>query len=344
MATLKDISRKLSISVTTVSRALNGYSDVNEETRKRIHQAAVELNYRPNQFARKLVTGRSGLAAMVLPDDFGITTREIWFEILAGLSVEFAKHDIDFVLKVSPTDQIVNTYQRLIERNAMDGFVVIAALPKDERVSLLARNDVPLVLHGRSEQIVECPVFDINNYELMLQSMQHLLELGHRRIAFIGGPANHGFMIDRTRAYRAALASGGLPFNPDYIACGERMTEELGMVNSIRMCSSGGEEPTAFVCGNTMIAKGIYSAMQILGRNIPEDVSVVAHDDALPEYRAVDFRPALTVTRAPLRDSSRPLVDLLVRRIRGEPVESLTEIQEAEFLVRASTSSIESKA
>ena len=170
--------------------------------------------------------------------------------------------------------------------------------------------------------------------------MQHLLEIGHKRIAFIGGPANHGFMIDRTRAYRSALASGGIPFNPDYIACGERMTEELGMVNSIRMCRSGGEEPTAFVCANTMIAKGIYSAMQVLGRNIPEDVAVVAHDDALPEYRAVDFRPALTVTRAPLRDSSRPLVDLLVRRIRGEAVESLTEIQKAEFIVRNSTSAL----
>ena len=189
MATLKDISRKLSISVTTVSRALNGYSDVNEETRKTHPPGGrrAELSSEPVRAEarhRPLGSRGHGASGTISESRRGKSGSKI----LAGLSVEFAKHDIDFVLKVSPTDQIVNTYQRLIERNAMDGFVVIAALPKDERVSLLARNDVPLVLHGRSEQIVECPVFDINNYELMLQSMQHLLELGHRRIAFIGGP------------------------------------------------------------------------------------------------------------------------------------------------------------
>ena len=337
MTTLKDISRKVNASVTTVSRALNNHSDVNEETRERIKKAAIELKYKPNQFARKLVTGRSGLVGMVIPDDYGITDRDIWFEILAGLSSEFAKFDVDFVLNVSPSGHQIDTYQRLVDRDAMDGFVIIAPLPKDERVKLLSANSIPMVLHGRSDQGVPCPVFDIDNYELMLKSMQHLIDLGHRKIAFIGGPELHGFMIDRLRGYKEALNNCGVSFDPDLVACGSRMSEEFGMVNAIRMRSAGNLEPTAFVAGNTLIAKGIYSAMQLLNITVPAEVSVVAHDDDLPTCRAVDFRPSLTVSRAPLRDSSRPLVELLMRRIRGESAEALVEIQEAEFIVREST-------
>ena len=337
MATIKDISKKLGISVTTVSRALNGYSDVNEDTRKRIQDAAKALNYRPNQIARKLVTGRSGIVAMVLPDDFGITTKAIWFEIISGLSAEFSKREMDFVLNVSAKDNILGVYQRMIDRGTADGFILIAPVKNDPRVAMLEAAKVPFVIHGQADQRCEYAYFDIDNYGLTRRSVDHLVSLGHKRIAFVSGPKEHGFVTQRVQGFNDALQAHGLEGRPSWIRYADRMTENFGLVSAIQILSRGGSVPTAFICGNTLIARGIYQAAASLELSVPQDISVIAHDDALPENRAVNFDPPLTVTRSPLRNSSAPLADLLVRRIQGEDLHSLQVTETEEFITRTST-------
>jgi len=337
MATIKDISKQLGISVTTVSRALNGYSDVNEDTRKRIQDAAKALNYRPNQIARKLVTGRSGIVAMVLPDDFGITTKAIWFEIISGLSAEFSKRDMDFVLNVSAKDSILGVYQRMIDRGTADGFILIAPVKNDPRVAMLEAAKVPFVIHGQAEQRCEYAYFDIDNYGLTRRSVDHLVGLGHERIAFVSGPKEHGFVTQRVQGFTDALKAHGLEIRPSWIRYADRMTENFGLVSAIQILSRNGPAPTAFICGNTLIANGIYKAAASLELSVPQDISVVAHDDALPENRAVNFDPPLTVTRSPLRNSSEPLADLLVRRIQGEELSTLQVTEAEEFITRQST-------
>ncbi|EEE38842.1 periplasmic binding protein/LacI transcriptional regulator [Rhodobacteraceae bacterium KLH11] len=339
MATIKDISKRLGISVTTVSRALNGYSDVNKDTRKRVQDTAKLLNYKPNQIARKLVTGQSGIVAMVLPDDFGITTKAIWFEIISGLSAAFSKREMDFVLNVSAKESILGVYQRMIDRGTADGFILIAPVKNDPRVAMLQANKVPFVIHGQAEQKCDYAYFDIDNYGLTRRSVDHLVELGHQRIAFISGPKEHGFVTWRVKGFRDAMAAHGLEVKTSWIRYAERMTENFGLVSAIQILGRGESAPTAFICGNTLIAKGVYKAAASLELSVPNDVSVVAHDDALPENRAVNFDPPLTVTRSPLRDSSEPLADLLVRRVQGEALETLQITEAGEFIARRSSAS-----
>lgn len=343
MATIKDISRKLGISVTTVSRALNGYSDVNEDTRKRIQDAAKAMNYRPNQIARKLVTGRSGIVAMVLPDDFGITTKAIWFEIISGLSSEFSKREMDFVLNVSAKENILGVYQRMIDRGTADGFIIIAPVKNDPRVVMLNANKVPFVIHGQADQKCDYAYFDIDNYGLTRRSVDHLVGLRHRRIAFVSGPKEHGFITQRVRGFSDGLKAHGLEVKPSWICYAERMSEDFGLVSAIRILTRSGPVPTAFICGNTLIAKGIYKAAASLNLSVPRDISVVAHDDALPENRAVNFDPPLTVTRAPLRNSSEPLADILVRRVQGEDLATLQVTEAEEFIIRQSSATAPSE-
>lgn len=337
MATIKDISKKLGISVTTVSRALNGYSDVNEDTRKRIQQAAKALNYKPNQIARKLVSGRSGIVAMVLPDDYGITTRDIWFEIISGLSSEFSKRDMDFVLNVSAKENILGVYQRMIDRGTTDGFIIIAPVKNDPRVAMLEKNKVPFVIHGQADQRFEYAYFDIDNYGLTRRSVEYLIGLGHTRIAFVSGPREHGFITHRVRGFTDALRNHNLEPKSSWIRYADKMSEDFGLVSAIQILSRGAGSPTAFICGNTLIAKGIYKASASLGLSIPADISIIAHDDALPDTRAISFAPPLTVTRAPLRDSSAPLADILVRRIQGDPLSELQVMVPDQFIERQST-------
>lgn len=340
MATLKDLSRHLGISVTQVSRALNGHDDVSEDTKKRVRKAAKKLNYVPNMSARKLVSGRSGVVALVQKNNPDLIEDHNFVETVTNLSIEFSKLGKQFVLHIAPEDaDEISVYQRLIAGGALDGFVVHEPADDDPRVEFLTSNDIPFVVHGRTLGELTYPFFDIDNFEVGYQLTKHLLDLGHRRIAFINGPRGLTYATFRVQGYEKALADYGVAFDPGLVSYG-RMTEELGLVKTIEFNSLNGKFPTAIVAGHVRIAKGIYQAAEALGLSVPRDLSVVAHDDVVPKLRASAFYPALTVTRSGLRNSWEPLARYLSQLLDGGSVEDLQSVSSFEFVVRASTADI----
>ena len=158
MTTLKDISRRSGYSVTTVSRALNGFPDVTEQTRRRIEAVAREMNYRPNQVARKLVSGRSGMVGLVLAAPPSAFEYGHFFEVIAGLSAAFSARDMDFVLHVGSGGDVLTTYNRLINRGTLDGFIVTAPEVEDARIELLLERDVAFVVHGHQPATTAMPI------------------------------------------------------------------------------------------------------------------------------------------------------------------------------------------
>lgn len=340
MATLKDIALALNMSITQVSRAMNGHSDVNKETRKRVMEAARRMNYHPNIVARKLVSGRSGMVGLVVPKHNNIGQDGIFLEVVAGLSANFSGRGMQFVLHIMNEDEpVLPVYQKLIGKAMLDGFVLIDPLDQDPRVGFLRKVGTPFVVHGRVGDTPDYPFFDIENKQLAYDLTSYLASNGHRDIAFLNGIGGRSYVTARERGYVAALEDFGITFDSGLHLHGH-MDEAKGLTATIQLFTSGRSRPTAIVCGNVSLALGVYKALAALGLSIPSDVSVVAHDDHLPSLRASAFFPALTVTKAPMRDSWEPLADCLAGAIEGKPLSQLQRIGEIEFIARNSVCSI----
>ncbi len=332
MSTLKEISRRSGYSVTTVSRALNGHDDVTRTTRERIEAVARGLNYSPNQVARKLVSGRSGMVGLVLaapPDAF---EHGHFFHIVAGLSQAFSSRGMDFVLHVGTGGDEIETYERLISRGTLDGYIVTSPRVADPRIRLLLDRTVPFVVHGRDPTQDGHAGFDLDNFAVSRIAVAHLTRLGHTRIALVNGPADRAYAHERLRGFTETL---GGPARPDLILHGD--TSEAYGRDSLARLMAVPDPPTAIVCCNSLVARGIYDGAAAAGLAIPHDLSVIAHDDDLPQAVTARLDPPLTVTQAPLAGAAEALADLLVRRIAGTPPEALGIQHQATFVRRTST-------
>ncbi|MEZ5448719.1 MAG: substrate-binding domain-containing protein [Thiolinea sp.] len=315
MATLKDIARKLNLSVTTVSRALNGFPEVNEQTRQAVINTAQAMDYRPNQFARKLVTGQSGMVGMIAQASVDLSTDPLFVEIITGLSQHLAQRDVHFILHVSTENDILASYRYLQSLGMLDGYVLTRPLRDDARIGFLREHKAPFVLHGRVPGDNAYPYYDIDNYGSASQATRYLLDMGHQDIAFLNGCQQQGFAIDRLQGYLDTRIARQFP-TPEHLIWHEVMTENYGYRAARHLLERPQGRPTAFLCANTLIASGVYQAVHEAGLQVARDISVIAHDDAVPQLKAIHFQPALTVTRSPLRNASEPLADLLVRHIQ----------------------------
>jgi LacI family transcriptional regulator len=335
MTTLRDVAKATGFSVTTVSRALRGFDDVTAETRRLIEVVARELDYRPNQIARKLVSGRSGMVGLVLEAPPQPFEHGHFFELIASLSQAFSARDLDFVLRIGDGTSALPTHERLINRGALDGFILTLPVLDDPRIGLMLARNVAFVVHGHQVGDDRYAFFDTDNRLASALAVELLAGLGHRRIALVAGPPRWPSVAERVRGFRAAMAARGLPFDAGLVTHGDTSTA-YGAEVAARLLARP-ERPTAIVCCNSLVAAGVYEVARARGLAIPADLSVVAHDDALPQVATDRLEPALSVTRLPLRAAGEPLADLLVRRIAGEPVASLQVTQAPELIVREST-------
>jgi LacI family transcriptional regulator len=335
MPTLRDIGNQLGLSPATVSRALNGFPEVGEATRQRVIEVAERLNYQPNQIARKLVTGRSDLVGLVVHKPRTLSTDTTFFNVVGGISSELARHGVDLVLHAAVDDDPLAAYRRLVGKGTLDGFILNAPVPDDPRISFLKENGIPFVVHGTAGPGADYPFFDIDNAEASRIAVGLLCDLGHMRIALINGPEHHAFARDRRAGYDDAMLSRGRAVTADIVASGP-MTESAGYVAALRMLNGTIERPTAFVCASTLVARGVYRAVADRGLSIPGDVSIISHDDDVPDAPADAFAPPLTTTSAPLTDACAPLAELLIAAIAGV-TELLQRTAQPSLVIRRST-------
>lgn len=339
MVTLKDVARSVGLSVTQVSRALNDHLDVNEETRRRVKEEAVRLGYEPNISARKLVSGRSGIVALVDTKYPGLTSDFLFFEIVAGLSSEFSRRGMQFVLHVAEEhDDIIAVYQKLVGNGSLDGFVLTKPVANDPRIDYLAKRKVPFVVHGRLPGRETYPHFDIDNRFVAVESVSRFLRAGHRRIGLINGVAHFTYAMARHDGYRDTLEGAGIAYDPALVRHGH-MTEEFGYRSTLEMLDL--DPPTAIFSSNVLIAAGVYRAAAERGLRIPQDLSVIAHDDDLPNADPASFEPPLSTTFSPLSASWPPLAEYLTGAIQGRPLADLQHVEQPVFVARASVAPLE---
>lgn len=337
MATLKDISEELGLSVATVSRALNGFPEVSEKTRELVALTAERMNYRPNRAAQKLVSGRSGMVGMLVALQPGMSAESSLVEVIMGLSARLAERDIDLVMQVVLDEDPVAPYRRMISKNTLDGFILNAPQVQDPRIAFLQQAKVPFVVHGRIDDEPSHAFYDLDNADAAAQAVNLLADLGHRRIAFINGPENAAFANQRTVGFDTALKNRTLSTQQDFLSYGEN-TRASGYMRALSLLALPADQrPTALLCASTALAHGVLRAARDRGLGVPEDLSVICHDDVVPVLTSDDTNPPLTVTKAALSLACAPLADKLISLLNGAlPTEQQTT-ERAELIVRQST-------
>ena len=337
MATLKEIGEELGLSAATVSRALNGFPEVSAKTRDRVQEVAARLGYRANRTAQRLVTGRSGMVGMIVKTRADLRADQTFMEVLVGTSAALDARDADLVLAVDRGRDPVEAYRRMLDRDMLDGFILNAPVMGDARVNFLRETGIPFVVHGRDRLDADYPFYTIDNYAVAAEAVQLLAGLGHRRIAYLNGPAAYSHAVRRRAGYLEAMARMGLPVIEGALTHDDP-SEAAGYRQAVTLLAGQrGAPPTAIICSSTLLAEGVMRAARDRRLKVPDDLSVMAHDDDLPLLRAISFSPALTVTRAPLRDACVPLANALMDLIDGVPPSELQTLTRAELIVRDST-------
>ncbi|MFZ5965174.1 LacI family DNA-binding transcriptional regulator [Thalassococcus sp. BH17M4-6] len=307
MATLKDISRAVGLSVTQVSRALNDHSDVSETTKERVRAAAKSLGYSPNLSARRLKSGQSGLVSMIVPPRSETVELELLMETVMGLSSEFSKRGLQFVLNVlADGEDPAEAHARMMGGRSVDGIVITDPQIDDPRIARLQAMDAPFIVHGRDRLEAEYPFVDIDHRGLGFALAEALLGRGCRSLALVDGPQDRPYVRLRREGVEAALAEQGLVLNPALVLPGV-MTEQRGRAAAERLQHADG-----IIAGNMMLAAGLRA---VLG-----PVPIGAHDDDILRYDAETVGGPLIRTRAPLSDAWSPLCAGLAAAIRAEPV------------------------
>jgi DNA-binding LacI/PurR family transcriptional regulator len=332
---IKDIARAVGVSHSTVSRALSNSPLVNPETKARIQKLAQEMGYTPDAAARSLVMGQTrtvGVVVTSIADPFIA-------QVVQGIENIAYEHAYAVILASSNSDPLREmSAVEMLRSKRVDGVIVtssrLGALYQDH----LEHIGVPVVLlNNHSEQsgryLYSVTVDNPHGGHL---ATQHLIELGHRRIACITGPANHSSNMGRLAGYQQALAEANIPFAPELVAPGTG-TQAAGMLALPKLMNLS-EHPTALFCYNDMTAIGVLRAAREMGLHIPRDLAVVGFDDI---SFASFVNPPLTTIAQPQfemgQQATQMLLTLMSKTSEGQVSDILIQ---GKLIVRESSGSL----
>lgn len=332
---LKELSKILGLSQTTVSRALNGFPEVSEATRARVKAAAEQHDYRPSQRARRLAKGRAFAIGHVMSRaERGEIVNPVFSDFLAGAADVYAAQGYEIHLSVLPGETDLEVYRALARAGAVDGIVVQAPRISDPRITMLQQIGLPFVVHGRSsEQTTPYPWVDVNNRSAFARATRFLLDLGHRRIGLVNGNEALDFAHRRRLGWTDALTQAGLSADPALVRSGE-MTEPFGYASTQALLATQ-DAPTALVVSSMVMAIGVRRALAEAGLIIGRDVSVITHDDGLSYLGNTGEVPQFTSTVSHVREHGKLCAEMLLAQIDGQTLEP--RLLEAQLVVGGST-------
>jgi len=335
-STLEEVARLAGVSRSTVSRVINNHPHVRPETRERVWQAIRKSGYQPHAIARSLVTNRTQIIGMVIPEAVTTIFTDPFFPILlrgATNACNVHRHQLMLSLFAASADQ-QERYQNLLGNGYLDGAIVASAPLDDPLISNLLHDRVPFVSVGRHPNR-QVHFVDVDNLGGARMAVEHLIRLGHRRIATITGRLDTTHGQDRLEGYRQALEAHGIPVEEGLITEGD-FTESSGMVGMQRLLPAS---PSAVFVASDMMAIGALKALRQAGREVPQEIALVSFDD-MPVASAIE--PALTTVRQPIERMGFMAVEVLLSLVESSPEEKAFVhriVLPTELVVRASCGS-----
>jgi len=327
--TIRDVAEYARVGVGTVSRVLNDNPSVSDVTRQKVLAAIEALNYTPNPIARRLSLRKTLAIAVVVP----FFTRPAFTERLRGVEYALADSEYDLILfNVETTSKRDTYFQEVPRRERFDGLLIVSLSPRNGEVEHFLQAGVPTVLvDARHPGMSRVVIDDVAGGRL---AMQHLIELGHRKIGFAGdrleNPFNFISSRDRYEGYRQALTEAGIPFRAEYHRQGEYGREQARQMARDMLALP--DPPTAIFAASDTQAFGVLEAAKDAGLQVPEELSVIGYDDIeIAEYLH------LTTIRQPLFASGVEGVELLLESIANPPSAPRRVLLPVELVVRGTT-------
>lgn len=333
MATIKDVALHARVSVTTVSHVVNRTRHVSAEGRERVEAAIQALGYVPSAVARSLKSNTTSTLGMLIPN----SSNPYFAEIVRV--VEDRCFEAGYTLVLCNTDdepQRQSVYLKVLAERRIDGLIVVSTGNDDSLVKQLHGLQVPTVLVDREIDDPSCDLVETAHMEGALLAVRHLLSLGHRRIACIGGPVGVTPTEQRIEGWRLALAESGAAPAADTLLWRGGFTSQGGYEAMHAILRTDAPPSAVFAC-NDLMAFGALRAAHEMGVHVPDDLSIVGFDDIeLAAYTS----PPLTTVAQPKDRIGALAVDMLLERVSQRRHEARKVVLQPELRVRASTARI----
>lgn len=341
-ATLSDVAQEAGVTPMTVSRVINDNGYVSEKTREKVMRAVKEMNYRQNGLARNLRRQKTETIGLVLGDISNPYSTELARAIRETLISK--NYNLFICISEHSAKEDIVAFQSL-GNHIVDGIIVATRSNKrgDEYLREIVDSNLPVVLIGRDFQHESVDYVSANNLNGGFEATQHLIDLGHKRIGFIGANLNYGGSLKRLQGYLKALKKNKISIDERLITGRKELitdvpgysTEEIGY-ESIKRLLSLPNRPTAIFARNDFTAIGAMTAIKEMGLRIPEDIAIVGFDD-IP--LAIHTSPSLTTVRQPMYLQGQIAAEMLLERIQDNSRPRREKVLNCELIVRESTAS-----
>ena len=329
--TIKDLAIKLSISVSTVSRALRNAPDINPKTKEAVLSLAKELDYEPNALAKSLVQKRTHLIGIIVPEldmqFFSSSIRGVQEEAYKrGYNVLIAQSNENYELEVENIKSMVSS--------RLDGLIVsLSRKTKDfSHFDKIIRRDIPLVLFDRTSKNIDSSKVEADGIEGAYAATEHLIEQGYKRIAHLGGPKNLEISQKRLKGFTDAMKMNDMPINEDYLISCDLSREDARLKATELMSSQ--KPPDAIFAINDPVAIEAIKVIREIGLNIPFHVGIIGFND---EPICELLSPKLSSVNIPSLKMGNHAAQILIDQIEGDNTRIVHEILPCELVVRESS-------
>ena len=323
--TIQDVAKTAGVSVSTVSRVLNGKVDVSSETQDRVRSVIDEMGYTTNLAARSMRSLKKNLVGLIMPD----IAYPFAVEVMRGVNQAIADSESDLLVyttgdvRKSGRASHEQKYVSLLNNSITDGAIIVAPVTGE------FSTDAPIVSIDPLMSNPNYPSVHATNYQGAMDAMNYLLSLGHKRIGFICGRAELESSTRRLKGYRDALEQAELPVEENLITSGDYTTERG--VKCTQELLSLDNPPTAIFASNDQTAMGVYQVAQKMGLRIPEDLSVVGFDNIMESKYM-----KLTTVDQFIYEMGLVATQMLIKLINGEPLDSQTYKMHTQLIIRDS--------
>ncbi|WAM31852.1 LacI family DNA-binding transcriptional regulator [Caldicellulosiruptor naganoensis] len=281
MATIKEIAKEANVSPSTVSRVLSGSKKISPETTKRVLEAIKKLGYVPNANAKGLVKKKSFTVGIFVPREPEHPFLNFFFDqILTSICAVINKFGYDILFAYTQEDKEEDLLKRLAESKKVDGFILLSSREDDFAIEYLKKIEFPFVVVGRPQKYENSVNWvDNDNVQAGFDAAEYLIKLGHKNIAFIGGPSNLIVTQDRLEGYKKALERYSIQLKNSYIRFTNYFKKSLYEIAKELLTSE--DRPTAIVCMDDLIAIEVVKATRELGVEIGKEVSVISFNNSI---------------------------------------------------------------